>query len=155
MLPHPVPVCVQLLTMHAYIQTDYNSLPRLIQSAFILKRKFCLSSYEILLCGFHNFDCSLFDHRCFSIFHRCSNKACTTLTQLHPGVTPVGCGPPCPYTVRESGGNIWMVLHQVHQTCIDGQFAHHWRWDGLEWVGNCTHVHHATWHLLLITIATS
>ena len=25
--------------------------------------------------------------------------ACTTLTQQHSGVTPVACGPPCPYTV--------------------------------------------------------
>ena len=25
--------------------------------------------------------------------------ACTTLTQQHSGVTPVACGPPCPYSV--------------------------------------------------------
>ena len=25
--------------------------------------------------------------------------ACGDLTQQHPGVTPVACGPPCPYTV--------------------------------------------------------
>ena len=26
-------------------------------------------------------------------------SACADLTQQHPGVTPVTCGPPCPYTV--------------------------------------------------------